>query len=178
MLSNQEAGRNPDEATLVTDATDSFTGVVIVIVGEDKKVISRRLFPYTVSYHPDGSFGIISSKANVLFRPVKGQEEGQREMIRDVFLPDDLRVVGTERSLSYSEIVSLMDLAENPRVDLMESFGLLELSPDEQLELERKQVELAVIRQEIEGEASQAATAARSGGMLKSASVFRPGSRE
>ncbi|HUD09744.1 MAG TPA: hypothetical protein VMR77_03005 [Patescibacteria group bacterium] len=172
-MANTEAERSPAEQALITDATNSVVDSIIEAVGSRRHAVSQRCFPYTVTYHLDGSFGINSSNVNVFFHPrdIIGQQ-GQREMAREILSVDGRQVL-CERTLKLKELQRLSRIVAFPN---QEVDRLVELSDEECSEAAGRQAEIALEATELEEEAQARVNARNAAGLLHTVSVIRPAS--
>jgi GTP cyclohydrolase II len=106
------------------------------------------------------------------------EQPGQREVVRAMLLPKDpnssKQEIGAQRILSQVEIKILTGIAENPSVDAIEGFGLLEISQPEQLQIDNVEVRLRTRRKKEQLQALGREAMEHSSGVLNTVPVIRP----
>jgi hypothetical protein len=183
-------GSNLIEQQLVTQATDAFADAVTRGFGRIGDPNFRTAGQYRVTYvsaqsaYPVTGEGlprleITASGIDALFYVRNVNEQpGQREVARAILLPKDpdssRQDIGAQRILSQVEIATLIGIAESPRVDSIEGFGLLEISQSEQSQIDNAKRKLILRKQKEKLEALGRVALGYSSGVLKTVPVMRP----
>jgi hypothetical protein len=189
MLEMQERS-NLSEQELVTERTDTFADAVDRGFGRIGNPNFRTAGQYRVTYvsaqsaYPVTGEGfprleITASGIDALFYVRNVDEQpGQREVARAILLPKDpdssKQEIGTQRILSQVEIDILIGIAEGPRVDSIEGFGLLEISQSEQSQIDDVKRRLMVRGQKEKLQALGRVAMEHSSGVLRKVPVIRP----
>jgi hypothetical protein len=204
-MTDAEAGKSPDEATLITSAAQGFLRALDFNIA-GRTIPFRTVTSYRVSYIPAyrssltnasspsleiNSSGEIGTIDAIFYARKVAGKTGQIEAVRTILLPGPSGAgeseIGIERVLSYNETLVLNAVAMRPSATIWIQDGkevrevgvseLMKLSPNEQRALLERKAELRALREEMEKEDREAIMAAHGGKVLGSAQVVRPASR-